>query len=57
MSANESPKDDTVRKPVEDGERQTGNLADEKHPIPLFLRGQSDGRHGDAQDEKDETIE
>jgi hypothetical protein len=58
MSASERPKDDAEREPVEDKEqRHTGNLADQKHPVPLFLRGQSDGRHGDAQDEKDETAE
>jgi hypothetical protein len=58
MSASKSPEDENARVTEEDGERQhTGNLADEKHPIPLFLRGRNDGRHGNAQDEKDEASE
>jgi hypothetical protein len=58
MSVSERPKDENAREPEEDGERRhTGNLADEKHPVPLFLRGRNDGRHGDAQDEKDEASE
>lgn len=58
MSANEEPKHETGIGFEEDGERrQTGNLADEKHPVPLFLRGRSDSRGGNAQDEKDETAE
>jgi hypothetical protein len=31
--------------------------ADGIYEVPLFLRGISDGRKGDAQDEKDETGE
>lgn len=62
MSASEEPKNETgglrEEERAEEGERrQTGNLADEKHPVPLFLRGQSDGRHDNAQDEKDGTAE
>ena len=58
MSANEEPTPETDRGAEEDGERrQTGNLADEKHPVPLFLRGRNDSRQGNAQDEKDETTE
>lgn len=57
MNASERPKDDTAREPEEDGERHTGNLADDKHPVPLFLRGRNDRRHDDAQDEKDGTAE
>jgi hypothetical protein len=58
MSASERPKDDTAGEPEEDGARRhTGNLADEKHPVPLFLRGRNDGRHGDEQDEKDGSAE
>ena len=58
MSTNEEPKHETGIGFEEDGEeRHTGNLADEKHPVPLFLRGRSDGRQGDAQDEKDGTAE
>ncbi len=58
MSASERPKDETAREPEEGRERRhTGNLADEKHPVPLFLRGRNDGRHGNAQDEKDGSSE
>jgi hypothetical protein len=58
MSENESPKDKTGGEPEEDRERrQTGNLADRKHPVPLFLRGRGDGRQGDAQDEKNKSSE
>jgi hypothetical protein len=34
-----------------------GNVPDEEHTVPLFLREGSDGRKGDAQDEKDEVGE
>lgn len=37
--------------------RPAGNVPDEGHPVPLFLRDGSDGRKGDAQDEKDEVGE
>ncbi len=58
MSASERPKDEAAREPEGDGEgRHTGNLADEKHPVPLFLRGRNDGRHGNDQDEKDGSAE
>ena len=58
MSASESPEDGTAQEPVsEESRRHTGNLSDDKHPVPLFLRGKSDGRHGDPQDEKDEAAE
>jgi hypothetical protein len=58
MSANERPQNETGREYEEDAERRhVGNLSDEKQPVPLFLRGQNDGRQGDAQDEKDETAE
>lgn len=58
MSASERPESEAAREPEEDREgRHTGNLADEKHPVPLFLKGRSDGRHGDAQDEKDGSAE
>lgn len=59
MSATERRKDETGAEPEEDGGRRytTGNLADEKHPVPLFLRDRSDARHGDAQDEKDGSAE
>jgi hypothetical protein len=60
MSASERPEHETGAEPEEkkEGERRhTGNLADEKHPVPLFLRNQRDGRQGNAQDEKDEAAE
>lgn len=58
MSTSEEPKNETGGLREEEGEqRQTGNLADEKHPVPLFLRGRSDGRQDNAQDEKDGTAE
>lgn len=58
MSASEEPKNEADVHREEEGEqRHTGNLADEKHPVPLFLRGKSDGRHDNAQDEKDGTAE
>ena len=58
MTANEKSQDATGREPEEDGaQRHTGNLADEKHPVPLFLRGRKDGRQENEQDEKDGTAE
>ena len=58
MSASERPKDETGGGPEEDPERRhTGNLADEKHPVPLFLQDRSDARKGNAQDEKNESAE
>lgn len=54
MSASEEPrreaKADKARPPA-------GNVPDEEHPVPLFLRDGADGRKGDAQDEKDEVGE
>lgn len=58
MSEDERPENNTGEELEEEQEqRHTGNLADEKHPVPLFLRGRKDGRQGDAQDEKDKTGE
>lgn len=59
MSANERPQNEAAREPEEEdgGRRHTGNLADEKQPVPLFLRGRNDGRQGNAQDEKDGSAE
>lgn len=58
MNAPEKPESEAGREPEEGGERrQTGNLADDKHPVPLFLKDRSDGRHGDEQDEKDGSAE
>jgi hypothetical protein len=58
MGASEEPKDDAERAPEEDkARRHGGRPSDGAHEVPLFLRGASDGRKGDAQDEKDETGE
>lgn len=58
MGVNEKPQPETGGELEEDtAKRHTGNLADSKHPVPLFLSGRPDGRKGDAQDEKDETSE
>ena len=54
MSVSEKPSDESGRE-QEAGEarRPAGNVPDQDHPVPLFLRDGSDGRKGDAQDEKD----
>jgi hypothetical protein len=58
MSEREKPESEAAREPEEERERrQTGNLAADKHPVPLFLKGRNDGRHGDDQDEKDGSSE
>ena len=58
MSAGEQPKEDAEREPDEDQARRPGGRPpDGVREVPLFLRGQSDGRKGDAQDEKDEMGE
>lgn len=58
MSASEDVKREPGRETEEEKGRQShGNFPDRQHPVPLFLRGRSDGRHGDGQDEKDETGE
>ena len=58
MSASEQPKNDaeSVRE-GDEARRPGGQLSDDDHEVPLFLRGRSDGHKGDAQDEKDETGE
>jgi hypothetical protein len=54
----EQQQDETGRGPAEEkSERNAGQRPDESQPVPLFLRGRSDGRKGDAQDEKDEAAE
>jgi hypothetical protein len=58
VSASEKPRDEPGREPEADEPRRpAGNVPDEEHPVPLFLRDRSDGRRGDAQDEKDEVGE
>ena len=58
MSANERPRRESESVP-EEGEalRLDGQTPSGVHEVPLFLRGGSDGRKGDAQDEKDEMGE
>ena len=58
MSASAQPESEAERVPEEDTDlRSFGRLPDGAPEVPLFLRGKSDGRKGDAQDEKDETEE
>ena len=58
MSANEQPQPEAERETFEGESRLPGGrAADGAHEVPLFLRDKSDGRKGDAQDEKDETGE
>ena len=57
MSAGEQPKDEARSGREEDeAQRHAGRLPGAQD-VPLFLRGRSDGRKGDAQDEKDEIGE
>ena len=54
VSAGEKLKDESGREQGADqARRPVGNVPDKEHPVPLFLRDRSDGRKGDAQDEKD----
>jgi hypothetical protein len=58
MGASEWPKADVESEPNEDeGGQVLGQPPNRAHETPLFLRGGSDGRKGDAQDEKDEVGE
>ena len=58
MSASEQPKNEAERRPDEDETPRPGAQPPSGgQEDPLFLRGRSDGRKGDAQDEKDETGE
>ena len=58
MGACEQPKKEAEREPEEDDARRpSGQPPVGGHEVPLFLRGISDGRKGDAQDEKDEVGE
>jgi hypothetical protein len=58
MSASEQPKKEAESAPEEnEARRHGGQTSAGVYEIPLFLRGKSDGRKGDAQDEKDETGE
>ena len=54
MDASEQPKDEELREPEEDKVQSSfGRQPDSGPELPLFLRDKSDGRKGDAQDEKD----
>ncbi len=57
MSASEQPREEAERGPEEDKARPGRQPSEGVHEVPLFLRGGSDGRKGDAQDEKDEAGE
>jgi hypothetical protein len=58
MGANERPDDEAQKEPEEDkARRPVGQLSDGGNEVPLFLRGRSDGRKDNAQDEKDEVGE
>ena len=58
MSASEEPSERPGREAKANEARPpAGNVPNEKHPVPLFLRDGTDGRKGDAQDEKDEVGE
>lgn len=58
MSASEQPEDDAQGGAEEvEARRHGGRTSDGAREVPLFLRGRSDGRKGDAQDEKDEMGE
>ena len=58
MSANEQPENDAGREANEaEGGPRLRHPSDGGREIPLFLRDGSDGRKGNAQDEKDEVGE
>lgn len=58
MSASEKQSDGPGRgRETDEARRPVGNVPDKEHTVPLFLREGSDGRKGDAQDEKDEVGE
>lgn len=58
MSASEEPEREAQSGAAEgEARRSVGQPPDGVHEVPLFLRGRSDGRKGDAQDEKDEMGE
>ena len=58
VSVSEKQNDEPGREPgAGEARRPVGNVPDDEHPVPLFLRDMNDGRKGDAQDEKDEASE
>ncbi|MDT7807378.1 MAG: hypothetical protein QOJ70_1191 [Acidobacteriota bacterium] len=58
MGANEMPQHESGSEP-EEGKAQphVEQISDDGHGLPLFLRDNSEGRKGNAQDEKDEMGE
>ena len=58
MSASEKQSDGPgSEREADEARRPAGNVPDEEHTVPLFLREGSDGRKGNAQDEKDSVGE
>lgn len=58
MSASEEPEREAQSGAAEGEARRPGGQPSKSvHEVPLFLRGGSEGRKGDAQDEKDEMAE
>ena len=58
MSASELQENEAQREPEDDkSHRPAARPHDGGQELPLFLRDISDGRKGNAQDEKDETGE
>jgi hypothetical protein len=58
MGANEQPDNEAQREPEADKARRPVRQSSKGgYEVPLFLRGGSDGRKGNAQDEKDEVGE
>jgi hypothetical protein len=58
MGASEEPERDAQGGAADDDAgRPGGRPSQGVHEVPLFLRGGSEGRKGDAQDEKDEMAE
>ena len=58
MSASEQPKNEAERgREGDKAQWPVGQLPDGDDEVPLFLRDRSDGRKGNAQDEKDEMGE
>jgi hypothetical protein len=57
MSASEQTRKEAESAQDEDEDQRDAQPADGVHEVPLFLRDGSDGRKGNAQDEKDEMGE
>ena len=58
MSASEEPEREAQSAAADDEARRPGGQPSHGvHEVPLFLRGGSEGRKGNAQDEKDEMAE